>query len=153
MDKDALIQCVIGQLEEQLKTMQNATRASHDAATGSESKSEGKYDTRGLEASYLAEAQAEQCEKILQAIRSLKGFVAEKVSPETQIQVGSIVELESDGDLGYYMLLPHGGGIAVEYDDVEITTVTPETPLYQALAGNKQGDLIEYRDSLILEVI
>ena len=153
MDKKTLLSQVLGRLEQQLATMQHAARSSHDAATGSESKSEGKYDTRGLEASYLAGAQIEQCEKIAQAIRILQTFVLPETDPDASAQAGHIVEVESNGDIQHYFLLPCAGGITLEHDDGEFITLTPDAPLYQAVLGKKAGELVEEKNSLILEIL
>lgn len=153
MDKDALLRHVLDRLSRQLETMRNAARRSHDAATGSESKAEGKYDTRGLEASYLAGAQADQCGKIAEAIHALRGFTAEATDPASPAQAGSVVEVETRGEISHYFLLPCGGGLSISAEGIEITTLSPETPLYQALLHSRQGDLIEPRDLLVLDVV
>ena len=153
MDKEKLLKQLLGQIEKQLATMQQAARASHDAATGSEAKAEGKYDTRGLEASYLASAQIEQCEKLSKAIDTLNAFTFPTLEPDPSAKAGNIVEVESNGNLQYYFLLPCGGGMTLIHEDGDITTLTPEAPLYQAILGNKAGSLIGDGHSLILEVI
>ena len=91
MDKQDIFQQVLTRLQDQCSTMQQAAQSSHDAATGSESKSEGKYDTRGLEASYLASAQAEQYENLKQAIHNLNGFIVSNGGEISHVQLCNIV--------------------------------------------------------------
>lgn len=153
MDKRKILKAVIGQLNKQLDTMRHAARASHDAATGSESKSEGKYDTRGLEASYLADAQAEQCEKISRAVHLLGGFSPVENPGHPTAEAGTVVEVESAGSIQYYFLLPCGGGITLEHEGCDVTTLTPDAPLYQSMLGAGHGDLIEDQDLLILDIM
>ncbi len=153
MDKIELLRQVLARLREQLATMQHAAQSSHDAATGSESKSESKYDTRGLEASYLAGAQAEQCEKLAQAIHCLSGFTPPENTENSTVQPGCIVEVESAGDIQHYFLLPSGGGITLDYQGYELITLTPDTPIYQAILGSKQGDLSENQNFLVLDIL
>ena len=153
MDKTQLLQSVIDRLKQQLATMQNALQTSHEAATGSESKSESKYDTRGLDASYLADAQKEQCQRLSEIISTLNTFTPPPTQREPKAQLGSIVEIEHNTNIEHYFLLPSGGGITIEHEDHPITTLTPAAPLYQNILGKQPGDLIESYDLLILEII
>ena len=57
MDKIHLQTLIIDKLQADLRIAKDALRASHEAATHAESKAENKYDTRGLEAAYLADGQ------------------------------------------------------------------------------------------------
>ena len=68
MTKQEAIEQFTAKLRQQLSSMMEAAKNTHEAATGQESKQEGKYDTRGLEASYLAGAQAQQTEKLTESL-------------------------------------------------------------------------------------
>ena len=68
VDKKALIGKIIEQLTAELELFAKAARASHAEATHEQSKAESKYDTRGLEASYLARGQSRQLAETEQAI-------------------------------------------------------------------------------------
>ena len=153
MDKQDIFQQVLTRLQDQCSTMQQAAQSSHDAATGSESKSEGKYDTRGLEASYLASAQAEQYENLKQAIHNLNGFIVSNGGEISHVQPGNIVEVESGGYIQHYFLLPSGGGVPLDYEGQDIITVTPDTPVYKAILGCNKGDLVEEQDLVILDIL
>ena len=72
MSKSRIIRDVCSLLEGQLAIMQAAATEARQNATGEETKSEGKYDTRAIEASYLAGAQSAQAENIAAAIGILK---------------------------------------------------------------------------------
>jgi hypothetical protein len=58
MDKARIIEQIVASLSESLAVLEKAARASHAEATHESSKAESKYDTRGLEAAYLAGGQA-----------------------------------------------------------------------------------------------
>ena len=58
MDKKRLLEEIIARLRADAAKMKAAALATHEEATHEDNKAESKYDTRGLEASYLAEAQA-----------------------------------------------------------------------------------------------
>src|SRR5689334_15606079 len=60
LNKLRLIEEIITALEAELANYARSARAAHAEATDEQSKAENKYDTRGLEASYLARGQSRQ---------------------------------------------------------------------------------------------
>ena len=74
MSKPTLIRRIRSMLEDQLAVMQVAADEARENATGDETRSEGKYDTRAIEASYLASAQARQVANLSQSIDMLSRF-------------------------------------------------------------------------------
>ena len=74
MSKQTLVAQIRRELEEKLAVMQAAAADAKENATGDETKSDGKYDTRAIEAGYLAGAQAEQAEKLAEAVRLFQQF-------------------------------------------------------------------------------
>ena len=60
--KSGLLSLIIAELGGRLSRLSKAAIEAHAAATDPGSKAEGKYDTRSLEASYLATGQARQVE-------------------------------------------------------------------------------------------
>ena len=72
MKKSALLRKIIEHLTKDLAVYHKAARAAHAEATHEQSKAENKYDTRGLEASYLARGQSRQAAEIVQAIEQFE---------------------------------------------------------------------------------
>jgi hypothetical protein len=60
MNKCALLKKIVAKLTSELEVYFRAAQASRAEATHEQSKAESKYDTRGLEASYLARGQSKQ---------------------------------------------------------------------------------------------
>ena len=60
MDKRKIIEAIRRQLEKDLNVLKEAALIAYEAATNEESKPENEYDTRALEASYIAGAQAKR---------------------------------------------------------------------------------------------
>ena len=58
MNKIAILQVIARRLESDLEQATDAAIESAESATHEESRAEGKYDTRGLETTYLASGQA-----------------------------------------------------------------------------------------------
>jgi transcription elongation GreA/GreB family factor len=126
-------------LHESLAVLEKAARASHAEATHESSKAENKYDTRGLEAAYLAGGQARQAREILESIKVYAALQMKEFGLDDPIDLSAVVELQTDGAIGIYFIGPRSGGLEVDYKGVELTVVTPHSPLGQQLIGKKAG--------------
>lgn len=141
IDKKALIEKLIAKLEADRATLAQAALNTYEAATHEESEPEDQYDTRGLEASYLAGAQAKRVGEIEQILHVLKTLNCREFKEDEAIQSTAIVEFEHDGKTGVCILLPMGGGMSVDHDGHHIQVVTPKSPLGEALVGRSAGDV------------
>ncbi len=140
MKKDQLVKQIIASLHENLGVLQKAARASHAEATHESSKAENKYDTRGLEAGYLARGQARQAKEILDAIRVYEKLAVRNFAPNEPIDLTALVELDTDGTRSNYFVGPNSGGLEIKCGRKEITVITPQSPLGQVLMGKKAGE-------------
>ncbi|HXD01519.1 MAG TPA: transcription elongation factor GreAB [Verrucomicrobiae bacterium] len=140
MNKDELVKKIIASLTESLEVLDKAARASHAEATHESSKAENKYDTRGLEAAYLAGAQAKQAREILDSIARYEALSIRNFAPGEPIDLTALVELEMDGTDSTYFIGPKNGGLEINHDRREIMVITPQSPLGQNLTGRKSGD-------------
>jgi hypothetical protein len=139
MNKGQLIKQIIASLSESLGLLEKAARASHAEATHESSKAESKYDTRGLEAAYLAGGQARQAKEILDSIELYGALATRHFTPDEPIDLTALVELDADGTRSIYFLGPRNGGLEIEHQRKEITVITPQSPLSQNLMGKKAG--------------
>ena len=146
MNKRKLLEQVITLLEEELRILITAAQDAREASTHEESKAEDQYDTRGLEASYIAGAQAERSMEMTKSIEALKQLKLEDFDEDTPIGTTAVVELEDDeGDIKYFFILPQQGGMKLKSNGKNIQTLSPEAPLGAALIQKHQGDSIELK--------
>lgn len=138
--KAAVFQAVIAKLEAELATLRLASEAAYEAATGEESRPENQYDTRALEASYLASGQGKRVLDTERMIGVLKTFPTAGLSA---VGSGALVEAESEERPFWFILLPFGAGISVEVGGRKVSVVTLDSPLGQAMAGKKPGESFE----------
>src|SRR5215475_13879734 len=106
MNKMTVVNQIIGSLSESLELLERAARASHAEATHESSKAENKYDTRGLEAAYLAGGQARQAKDLMDSIKLYESLVLKDFPPEELIDLTALVELASDGARSTYFIGP-----------------------------------------------
>ena len=140
MNKRALIEKIIAKLNEELGVYFRAAQSSRAEATHESSKAENKYDTRGLEASYLARGQSKQAAELETSIEEFKKLEARKFSVGESIGVGALVELETGGEVSFYFIGPRAGGTEVVQDKKEVLVITPQSPLGAQLMEKKQED-------------
>jgi len=142
VNKTALVKKIVAQLAAELELYAKAARAAHAEATHKQSKAENKYDTRGLEASYLARGQSRQAAETAQALKQLESMQLRPFGSGDPIDLGAVVEIERTGERSLYFIGPRAGGTEVRHEKKEVLVVTPQSPLGQQLVGKKQGDRI-----------
>ena len=134
---------VLHQLKDQQAVLSKAVQTAAEATTHAEAKQEGKYDTRAIEASYLAGAQAERLADLDQKIAKLERLAV--VGNESErIKVTSLVCID-DEESGkrWYMILPGAAGINVSLQSINITILSPESKLGTELLGKIPGEEVE----------
>ena len=145
MNKRALIKKIVARLTDELEVYFRAAQASRAEATHEQSKAENKYDTRGLEASYLARGQSRQAAEIQAAIAAFEKLDARQFGAGEPIDVGAFVELAFDGEKTAYFIGPRAGGMELLHEKREVTVITPQSPLGEQLVGRKQGDILKLK--------
>ncbi len=143
MNKRALLQKIVAQLGDELDLLLKAARTSHAEATHESSRAENKYDTRGLEAAYLARGQSKQAAESVAAIQDFEALSLRDFGPIDEIAVGALVELAGKKDRSLYFIGPRAGGTEVTHEGREVLVITPQSPLGQQLVGRKQGDKVK----------
>lgn len=141
MDKRVLIEKLIHKLEEEHRSLAEAALHTYEAATHEESEPEDQYDTRGLEASYLAGAQAKRVAEVEQVLHTIRSVPFRKFAEEDPIAATALVKLDHDGKMNYCLLLPQGGGLSIDHDGHHVQVITPKSPLGEALIGRTTGDV------------
>jgi transcription elongation GreA/GreB family factor len=140
MNKRAIIKKIIAKLVGELEIYFRAAQFSRAEATHESSKAESKYDTRGLEASYLARGQSKQAAELETAIAEFQKLPVKNFGSDDPIDLGALVELENGGEKIFYFIGPRAGGTEVLHDKKEILVITPQSPLGEQLLGKKSGD-------------
>ncbi|MDZ8119810.1 hypothetical protein [Pontiella agarivorans] len=154
MDKAKILKAVIAALEEELRVQLKGQAMAAEGATHVEAKAESKWDTCGLEQSYLARGLAKQFEALSAGVMELRSFQPADFSGRP-IGVGALVETEMDGYSDWFILLECGGGTEVQVDGSAVTVITPESPVGGALTGKGEGESYSFRagaDGVILSV-
>jgi transcription elongation GreA/GreB family factor len=144
MNKTALLQEIINTLEADLLTLTVAAKTAHAAATHDECAPDNKYDTTALEASYIAQGQANRAQEIRSALADYRNLELHDFCPDSQIRLTALTTLEADdGTERIVFLGPAAGGLRISIADQECVVITPEAPLGRALLGKCCDDEIQ----------
>lgn len=144
VNKRALIKKFVSALHEELESYARAARSAHAEATDPQNKAENKYDTRGLEAAYLAGAQSRQAAETQAAIEQFEKLALKDFAAADAIDLSAFVEVESRGERMLFFLGPCKGGLEVQHNNKEVLVLTPQAPLGQQLVGRKSGDRFKW---------
>ncbi len=151
VNKRALLEKIVARIAADLELYFKAARTAHAEATDPQSRAENKYDTRGLEASYLARGQSRQAAETEASLSLLQNLPLRDFGPTDPIELSAFVELEPADPgpakrrtpaLSAYFIAPKAGGTEVEHGGREVLVITPQSPLGRQLLGRRTGDRV-----------
>lgn len=144
MNKKTVHQLIIDKLRIDLDVAERAAQTAYETATHEENIAENKYDTLGLEASYLATGQARRMEEIRQSLTLCQNLVLRPYDEQRGIEIGALLGLEDEnGREQWLFLAPDAAGLKVDLVGQSITVITPRSPLGKSLLGKFEGDDVE----------
>ncbi|TGU74514.1 transcription elongation factor GreAB [Geomonas terrae] len=121
-----------------------AAKAAHEAAIHEENIPDNKYDTLSLEASYVAQGQANRAQEIKRALQAYRGLSLQPFDASAEIRLTALVTLEGDdGALKTVFIGPQEGGLKLLLDGEEVLVITPSSPMGRELIGKSLGDTVE----------
>ena len=142
MNKEAVFNEIIAAIAAQVESYTRAAKSAFSAATDPGSRAENKYDTRSLEASYLARGQAMRVAETEEALVAFKAIGYRPFAPDQAIALGALVSVRGGDGEGWYFIGPSSGGTEVQVQGDDVLVITPSSPLGQLLNGRKAGDQV-----------
>ncbi len=140
VDKKLILQNLIDNLRHELTELEAAANSARAEAIQDDYKAESKYDTRAIEASYLAGAQQKRVEEIKIDIQMLEEI---EIKPSLKIQMGSLVLIEFNNQARLYFLTSTSGGTMLTIDDQLILVISVFSPLGNEALGLSAGESFE----------
>jgi transcription elongation GreA/GreB family factor len=142
IDKKLIIQQLISNLKKELSEAEAAATSAKALATADDLKSEGKYDTRAIEASYLASAQNKRVEEIKLDIQMLEEIELPE-PPAASIQLGSLALIKCNGQERYYFISSTSGGSMLLIDGQPLLVISVFSPIGNEALGLSAGESFE----------
>ena len=144
MNKTLLLDKILTSLEAKRELAINAAMEAYNTATADENIAENKYDTLGLEASYLAQGQAQRVAEIEDDIAAYKSLMNNISLNSGLITLGSLVHIVDEKGAAQTLFLgPKAGGLSIYDNELEIKIITPHSPIGAALLKRQQDDEFE----------
>lgn len=141
MCKEEILLKIIATLSADLDLLTHAARTAHAAATHAECLPDNKYDTTALEASYVAQGQANRAQDIRRSLESYRTLTLRPFDDETPIRLTALVTIAGeDGCCRQIFLGPDAGGLKLTIKGEECMVITPEATLGRALLGRICGE-------------
>lgn len=138
--KQLIIKQLIEDLSKEREILEKSAATAHSEATHPEAKPENRYDTRSLEASYLAGAQQARVEELTAKIEILRTMNLHSFTRADQIAPSALVQLESNGKILEYFLTAWVSGYSYSMDGREIRIISSQSPFGAAMLGKSVGD-------------
>lgn len=143
-DKRKLHKLLVEALKAEREATLLAAETAKEGATHEDAVAKSKYDTHGLELSYLAGSQFERARLAETKIIQLENTAFRAFDTDETIDIGALVSLRdkrnSKGQLRYYLISTVGAGLSITYEDAEVIVLSPESPLGEALFSLGVGD-------------
>jgi len=141
--KQKLLNELIDKMKAEMHELEAAAKSNKDFATDQEFKAESKYDTRSLEASYLATAEMGRVENLKLDIQMLEEVDLKISQTAPEVCIGSLVELSYKEQVRSYFLIPTAGGTLMNVEGKAVLVVSVFSPLGDAVLGLKVGEEFE----------
>jgi transcription elongation GreA/GreB family factor len=140
INKKIILEKLLESLHKELSEVQSAAKSTKDLVTSADLKSEGKYDTRAVEASYLAGAQLKRVEEIKIDIQMLEDT---ELITTTKLQMGALALISYKDNERYYFLTSTSGGTILTVEGRTILVISVFSPLGNAALGLQEGESFE----------
>jgi transcription elongation GreA/GreB family factor len=144
--KELFLPFLLAAVREQCAAVERVAAMARDEASSDETRSEGKYDTRATEASFLARGQAERVEDLRRARswleREVDAAIGSPATKSAQVDVGALVEIEMRGRIELLFIAPMTTA-SVRIGERAVRVVALSSPLGAALEHARAGDQLE----------
>ncbi len=141
--KKEIIEKLIAKVKTELASLEEVSQAAVDFAPSGDLKSDGKYDTRGIEAGYLASAQQKRVEELKLELQMLEEIPLRDFGPADEVAVGALVQLDFKKILKRYFVCTTAGGTMINVNNESVLVISVFSPIGYAVLGHKIGDEFE----------
>ena len=142
--KVQLIRLITERLNQDLALFLNAAKTAHEAAIDEENQPDNKYDTTALEASYVAQGQANRAQDLRRSIETYRQL--SPPSDSNTIRLASLITIEDESGCQKKVFIgPMEGGLRITTGSGDVMVITPASPLGKALIGRTVGDSVQIK--------
>jgi len=141
IEKEEIVKTLKAELKQKLELAQASLETATKSARSTEMKSESKWDTRGIEAGYLASAQKKRVTEIESEVAAIEKM---KIIPQKQVAVGALAKTDLFKEPLFFTEFT--GGIKLKINQQNIRIISLNSLLGEAMIGLNQGDDFEFQE-------
>ena len=141
--KKKILEKLLAKVREELSALEAAGESAASYAREGDVKSDGKYDTRGIEAAYLAGAQMKRVEELKLEVQMLEEIPTRIFEKSEPVALGALVDIEFKGQTRRYFVCSTAGGTLLEIDGQTILVISVFSPIGDAVLGLSVGEEFE----------
>lgn len=143
MDKKTIKETLLNRLNNEIAGFSEIASSTKDYANSESVKSDGKYDTRGVEAGYLAGAQLKRLEELKLEKKLIEDIELQSFSSNDEIKIGALLEIEFNNTKKKYFLSSTAGGSMLKINEEVILVISVFSPIGAEVVGLKSKDEFE----------
>jgi transcription elongation GreA/GreB family factor len=146
MDKADLVAQLIRHLRASAVDAEAQMAAASTEAREGATPAEKREDARvALEQGSIARGQQQRLQRARADLALLDGFAPRPLPPSAEVEMGAVVEVDSETMGRTFFLAPAGAGIELTGPggDGYLSVVTPSSPVGRAVLGCVVGDVVE----------
>ncbi len=140
-DKSTVVARIRAELGAELEALERVAAETRSEVVSDETRQEGEYDTRAIEASYLARGQAQRIAQLRRLVAWLAAFQPRQRLQPAAVQEGALVAL--DGHRRELVFVAPEGGGRVHVGSQLVQIISLDGPLGRAMAALEVGDSFE----------
>jgi transcription elongation GreA/GreB family factor len=129
MEKKIIVGELVKKVTNELEKINQAYITTKNLVQNGDLKSDGKHDTRGTEINYLADGQRKRIAELEQELELLGDIPTNNQESDSTISIGSIVEIELNGNTRKYFIAPTAGGTMLSIDGEAILVISVFSPI------------------------
>lgn len=141
--KDLIKNALLEKVDLELKALEEAAQTTKEYAQDGDLKSDGKYDTRGIEAGYLAGAQLKRLEELKLERQMIEELPVRQFSVTDEVAIGALVEIKFNQLVRKYFLATTAGGTMLNIAGEAILVISVFSPIGDAMVDLKIGESFE----------
>lgn len=141
--KESILETLISRVKSDLEAATLAAAVTSAGAKDESMKSDGKYDTRAIEAGQLAGAQLRRVEELKLELQMLEEMPKRSYTKDDEIGLGALVDIKFKGQTRKYFICSTAGGTMLQIDGVGVLVISVFSPIGDAVLEHKVGDTFE----------
>jgi len=144
INKEEMLEQLMGYITLDIEESTGTYKAARVRAAEGESAMQSRYDTMRIEGSWVSDGLGQRIQELENEVEKLLRIDVK--TKREKVYLGSLVELEDEGESkSYFFILPGGGGRSLESGDTNIKVITQNAPFAKAMIGKEVYDEVTFR--------